>query len=122
MPCMKILSLVFLFLSLNCLACVSDLKEDFKKTFDLKTDLQWRIQSVKLNRDELEDFFVTSEEQCGAKSCEGILYLQEKKNCFVNVRLVEGSFSLDSKITGGFHNIKINSRTYRFNRWKNRYD
>jgi hypothetical protein len=119
---MKIFILFFLFLGVDAFACVSDMKSDFKKNFDLKNDLQWKIIPVKLNSDDLEDYFVSSEEQCGGKRCEGIVYLQESKNCFINVKTVEGSFSVEKKRTHGFYDIKINSRVYKFDKWKNKYD
>jgi hypothetical protein len=116
--------LIFLF-SLNALAaetCIKDPKMDYQKQFGLTKVENWQADEMKLNDDQLADLNLTTEEQCGAKGCEGALYWQKEKGCFKRVLFYEGSLKILTSKNGRLKDIQIGKKIYKYSLLSGQYE
>lgn len=105
----------------NADPCIRAPKEHYLKEFSSKS-LSVRSEEIQLNSDDLPDYKLTSDEQCGAKGCEGIVYLQTEKGCFADVLLFNGSLRVNQKKKGPYREIQVGTRTYKFNPLRQKYE
>lgn len=103
-------------------SCIEDPKADYQKEFSLPKIENWKVMEVELKKDQLPDLNITTDEQCGAKGCEGALYLQKEKGCFKRVLFYNGSLKVLPAVGSPMAQIQVGQKIYKYNSRGEKYE